>query len=435
MSPDREIGVGLLGMGVVGSGVAQALLGRREHNARHAGAPLKLRRVLVRDTARPRDVALPKGLLTASADDILDAPDIAVVIEVMGGEEPARTYLERAIVAGKHVVTANKEVIAKHGPQLFDLARREGVELRFEASVGGGIPIINPLQRDLLANTITAVRAIINGTTNYILTKMAREGLDFQVALAQAQELGYAEPDPTNDIEGIDAVYKLAILASLAFHSPVSPAEVYREGITALHPRDFQYAHELGYAIKLLAIGRRHEDAVQVRVHPALLPQEAPLAKVEGPNNAVEVLGDLVGPVVFVGQGAGAAPTSSAVLGDVLAIAGQLDVGGSRRPQRAQEAWPTLPIEPMASLTTRYYLRLNAADRPGVLARIADVFGTHTISLASVIQKDADSREGTAELVITTHPAGEDAMQQALGHLRGLSVIRGIESLLRIESA
>lgn len=436
MPPEGDVGVGLLGMGVVGSQVALALLHRGPHLARHAGRPVTLRRVLVRDPRRPRTVQLPEGLLTGDADDILDAPDIAVVVEVMGGEEPARTYLERAIRAGKHVVTANKEVIAKHGSHLLELARSAGVDLRFEASVGGGIPIINPLLRDLLANDIGAVRAIINGTTNYILTRMARDGLDFAVALAEAQELGYAEPDPTNDVEGIDAVYKIAILASLAFHSPISPSDVYREGITHLQPRDFRYAHELGHEIKLLAIARKEGPAVQVRVHPALVPLEAPLAKVEGPNNAIEVRGDLVGPVVFSGQGAGAAPTSSAILGDLLAAVGSVSERGAAAGERpvGSDQWPALTVEPMADLDTGYYVRLNVADRAGVLGRIADVFGKHGISLASVIQKDADAREGTAELVITTHPSREAAMQQALGDLRGLDVVRDVANLLRVES-
>jgi homoserine dehydrogenase len=434
--PEEGVGVGLLGMGVVGSQVAHGLLHRGPHLARHSGRPVTLRRVLVRDPSRARSVRLPAGLLTDDADDVLNAPDIAVVIEVMGGEEPARTYIERAIQAGKHVVTANKEVISKHGPHLFDLARRAGVDLRFEASVGGGIPIINPLLRDLLANEIGAIRAIINGTTNYILTKMSKDGLDFAVALAEAQELGYAEPDPTNDVEGTDAAYKVAILASLAFHTPVSPSDVYREGITHLQPRDFQYAHELGHEIKLLAIARKEGAAVQVRVHPALVPQEASLAKVEGPNNAIEVRGDLVGAVVFSGPGAGAAPTSSAILGDLLVAVGRVSETGAASGERAASGddWPVLAVEPMADLETRYYVRLNVADRAGVLARIADAFGQHGISVASVIQKDADAQEGTAELVITTHPSREAPMQQALTDLRGLDVVRDVANLLRVES-
>ena len=355
----------------------------------------------------------------------------------MGGEEPARTYLERAITAGKHVVTANKEVIAKHGPHLTHMARRAGVELRFEASVGGGIPIVGPLLRDLLANDISSVRAIINGTTNYILTRMARDSLDFQVALVEAQGLGYAEPDPTNDVEGIDAAYKLAILASLAFHTPIAYTEVFREGITQLHPQDFRYAHELGYEIKLLAIARKQGSGIQARVHPALVPLGAPLAKIEGPNNAIEVHGDLLGPAVFSGQGAGAAPTASAIMGDVLAVARGAAEGQERGEGHGADLapWPVLAIEPMAALETGYYLRLTVLDRAGVLARIADVFGAHGISLASVMQKDADATEGSAELVITTHPGGEAAMQEAMADMRGLEVVRAVNSLLRVEPA
>ena len=275
-----------MGLGVVGSGVARALLERGEAYGRQLGCPLRLVRILEREPDRERPVQVDRALFTQDVRDIIDNPDIDVVIEVLGGEHPAYEYQQQALAAGKYVVTANKEVIAKHGADLRALAHEHSVDILYEASVGGGIPIIAPLKRDLLANEITAISAIINGTTNYILTSMSREGSDFEPALRRAQELGYAEANPANDIEGMDAVYKLAILASLAFHADVYPEDVYREGITRLSARDFRYARELGYAIKLLALARKHESRLQVRVHPALLHEDELLAKVDGVLNA-----------------------------------------------------------------------------------------------------------------------------------------------------
>ncbi|MCY4625870.1 MAG: homoserine dehydrogenase [Chloroflexi bacterium] len=429
MAEKSALGVGLLGLGVIGSHVASRLLD--PGTAAAFGRPVELRRALVRRLDLPRSVALPDGVLTDDFADVLEDDGIDVVVEAMGGEHPALNHLTQLLSQGVSVVTANKEVVAKHGPALMAAARSSGAHLRYEASVGGGIPIIGPLQDDLLANDISSVRAIINGTTNYILTKMSQEGLAFGDALAQAQALGYAEPDPANDIEGRDAVYKLAILASLAFHTTVTPDQVHCEGITALEADDFQYAHELGYEIKLLAIAQRIDGAVQARVHPALLHRETMLAKVEGPFNAVEVEGDLVGPVVFHGRGAGPAPTASAIIGDLLACTrGEASDPGGSSPQ-----WTPLPVRPMRDLETQYYLRISASDQPGVLAQIARAFSDHTISLASVIQKDADNQAGTADLVITTHPAREAAMQSALEDLKRLSVLTAVHNLLRVEAA
>jgi homoserine dehydrogenase len=322
-----QVGVVLLGLGVVGAGVARSLVERAESFAQRAGAPVVLKRVLVRDAAKQRDVSLDPGLITTDPSEALST-DCDIVVEMMGAEQPAYDYLKAALQAGRYAVTANKEVMAKHGPTLLALAAEKGVDIMYEASVGGGIPIVSPLKRDLSANDITSVRAIINGTTNYILTRMSREGMDFQEALKQAQSLGYAEPDPTNDIEGHDAAYKIAILASLAFHTRVAPDAVYREGISRLTARDLSYAAELGYAVKLLAIGRReHGSTVQVRVHPALVPGEELLAKVDGVMNAVQVEGDLTGRVLFQGAGAGSLPTTSAVMADVLDAARAVVLG------------------------------------------------------------------------------------------------------------
>jgi homoserine dehydrogenase len=436
---DEAMGVGLLGLGGVGSGVATYLTSRAS-SPPGGGAALALRRILVRDLKKPRTFQPPTGLLTDDANTVLCDRRIGIIVEVMGGEHPALEHIQQALSHGKHVVTANKEVVAKHGPELLALAARNQVQLRFEASVGGGIPIIGPLQHDLRANEISSIRAIINGTTNYILTRMDQAGLDFDSALKEALELGYAESDPNNDVQGIDAAYKLAILATLAFRTRVRISDIYHEGITDLQARDFRYARELGYSIKLLAIARLVDGGVHARVHPAMLPLETPLAKVDGAFNAVEVQGDLVGSVVFSGQGAGTWPTTSAIIADVLEIARRTGRGDRQTPgdgaPEAQSFWQDrqLVIRPMASLVTRYYLRLNVLDRSHVLAQIATVLGDHGISLASVIQKDADPQQGTAEIVITTHPASEAALQQARIELQRLDVVKELNSLVRIDA-
>ncbi len=426
------IGVGLLGMGNVGGGVAQILLSRVEEYARTVGRPLQIRRILVRDPDKARAVAVDPALLTKNPDDVFDDAGIHVIIEVIGGEEPAHAYLRRALESGRYVVTANKEVMAKFGPELLAVARARGVDILYEASVGGGIPLIAPLKRDLLANEITSIRAIINGTTNYILTRMAREGADYAVALKAAQDLGYAEPDPTNDVEGIDAAYKLAIMASLAFRTQVRPGDVFHEGITRLTARDFRYAAELGYAIKLLAIGRREDHAVQARVHPALVPLDAPLAKVDGVFNAVQVDGDLTGMVFFQGRGAGSMPTTSAVVGDLLNVAHGIAQGAPERFVWRED--PAGAVLPMAEVRTRYYLRLRVADRAGVLAAITGVLGeTYGISIASIIQKEMHEHDQTAELVIMTHEAREADMRAAIDRVASLEAVAGIGNFLRVE--
>jgi len=426
----EPIAIGLLGLGVVGSGVARTLLEKGESYAHQIGVPLTLRRVLVRSREKQRPLSLDPSLLTTDPEAILADPHIAIVIEVIGGERPAYDYIKEALASGRYVVTANKEVMAKHGLELLSLAQKVGVELLFEASVGSGIPLIAPLRRDLLANEITCLRAIINGTTNYILTRMSREGLDFASALAQAQRLGYAEPDPANDIRGTDAAYKLAILASLAFHAPIAPEDVYCEGIEKLAPKDFRYAQELGYAIKLLAVGRKEGERVQVRVHPALLPQEELLAKVDGVLNAVQVEGDLLGRVLFQGPGAGPLPTTSAIMADVLEAARCIVYGASSRPLCFA---PAIAVTPISELVTRYYMRLTVADRPGVLAQIAKILGDLGISIASVIQKEAHESQQTAEIVIMTHPAREAAVREALTLVERLPVVVEVGNLLRVE--
>src|SRR3990170_6542184 len=387
-----QINVVLLGLGVVGAGVARALSERAETYSGRIGATLNLRRVLVRDPGKKRSVDIDPVLLAVRPEEALSG-EAEIVVELMGGEHPAYELIKDSLSRGRYVVTANKEVMAKHGPELLGLAAEKGVDILYEASVGGGIPIISPLKRDLSANEISSIRAIINGTTNYILTRMSREEISFNVALRQAQDLGYAEADPSNDIEGQDAAYKLAILASLAFHTRVRPEDVYREGITLLSPRDFQYAAELGYAIKLLAVARREDSAVQARVHPTLLPEDEPLAKVDGALNAVQIEGDLSGRVLFQGAGAGAQPTTSAVMADVLDAARAITQGGRPFPWRYTAE---IGVKPLGELVTRYYIRIEVADRPGVLAGIAQCFGDQQVSIASVIQDETDEAAQTA---------------------------------------
>jgi homoserine dehydrogenase len=433
----QPIRIGMLGLGTVGGGVARLLSQKAGAISQEIGREIALRRVLVRDPSRTRSADVPRELLTTDPTSILEDPDIDVVVEVMGGISPAGEYVRRAIAAGKHVVTANKDLMATHGVEILQLAKQHGVDVYYEASVGGGIPLIGVFRQDLVANEVRQVHAIINGTTNYILTRMAQDGVDFAPALSEAQSLGYAEPDPTNDVEAIDATYKLAILASLAFRTQVPPDAIYREGITRLRAADFRYARELGYVIKLLAIGRRHatdsgSGEIEVRVHPSLVPQDFLLADVNGVFNAVHVQGDLVGNVLFYGRGAGAEPTSSAVVADVIDVAHNLNAGVANRIPFHYAG--RLPVRPMEALETRYYVRLWVADEPGVLARIAQVFGNHTISIASCIQKETDASAASAELVIVTHPAREADMQAAIAELRQLSALRELANMLRIEA-
>ena len=433
--PD-EINVGLMGLGVVGTGVAAYILGKASSLAAATGRNVNLKKVLVRDITRARDIDLPSGLLTTNAEDILADAEIHIVVEVIGGTDPVENHLKQALAAGKHIVTANKEVMAKSGPELLALARKNGANILFEASVGGGIPIVGCLMNELAANDIRSIRSIINGTTNYILTRMANERTSFDQALSEAQGLGYAEADPINDIEGIDAAYKLTILASLAYRQPFQSADVYCEGISRLEPQDFRYAQELGYAIKSLAIANLDDGAVQLRVYPALVPSEHMLAKVDGVYNAVEVDGSLCGQVLFHGMGAGSEPTTSAVVGDLIEVVRKM--GSQSRPPGSQE-WAgsgngaALTVRPIGDLQARYYIRLDVADNPGVLAQIAQVLGDGEISIAAVLQRDTDAEAGSAEIVITTHPAKEASMQNALQIMGGLSQVRRVSNVIRIE--
>src|SRR6266702_747439 len=364
----RPLNVGLIGLGTVGSQVAGRMLSWGPQLSRRAGVELCLKKVLVRDVTKRRAIEVSADLLTADASALLDDRAIEVVIEVAGGDEPVRSYLERAIQAGKHVITANKVVMAKHGPQLLDQAAEKNVDVYFEAAVGGGIPLISTFRTDLQANRIERVSAVINGTTNYVLGRMATAGLTMADAIREAQDAGYAEADPTDDVGGFDATYKLAILASIAYEIKVRPDEIYREGIEGIEPVDFRYARELGYAIKLIAHTQRHVGRVEARVHPALIPLDHPLAQVEGANNAVFVAGDLVGQVLLVGQGAGGRPTASAVVGDLIDLARSIRRGVQSRPSFSFD--DRIGVVPIGEVKTRAYYRLRVEDRAGVVASL-----------------------------------------------------------------
>ncbi|MDO8567272.1 MAG: homoserine dehydrogenase, partial [Dehalococcoidales bacterium] len=402
--------------------------------AEQVGCPLVLRKikVLPGDLNRPVARRLSQSLFTTDTEEFFNEPGIDIIVEAIGGEKPAFDYLKRALTAGKHIVTSNKEVIAKHGTELKTIAHEHGVSVEFEASVGGGIPLIAPLKHDLVANRVSGIYAIINGTTNYILTRMAKEGMDFATVLKSAQQLGYAEANPADDIEGVDATYKLAILASLCFKCPVGPQDIHHEGISRLGSRDFRYARELGFAIKLLAIGKQDDNSVEVRVHPVLIPEDSLLAKVDGVYNAILVEGDLVGKVLFYGEGAGARPTSSAVVADVVSSARKVILGiGTKSTWKVDSG---KRIKPMADIIARFYLRMNVADSPGVLAQISKVLGDHEISISSVIQKETDTANQSAEIVIMTHRAQEKAFQSALSELTRLDSVKEISNFIRVEN-
>lgn len=437
-----SVRLALLGLGVVGRGVLDALRDNRETYALRAGRAIDVCGIAVRDLSRDRPGVDP-ALLTDDPLALSRRDDVDLVVELMGGMDPAAACIEAALRAGKSVVTGNKEVMAKRGPALLALAQASGGALLYEASVGGGIPIIAPLNRDLQANEIRSLQAIINGTTNFMLTAMAQDGLSYAAALAEAQRRGYAEADPSSDVDGVDAAYKLAILASLAFHTTVNPDDVYHEGITLLSARDFRFAADLGYVIRLLAIAARDESgALDVRVHPTLLDARDPMARVDGVLNAVAVEGDLLGRAIFEGEGAGTGPTTSAVVADVLhLVANGLSAAAppqGRDTAPGQQADATTAPPPPArfvsrgDLHMRYYLRVLVRDRPGVIAEIGRVFATNNISIASLLQVEADAVAGTAELIITTHDAREADIDRFMATAGMLDAVQDVGLRIRI---
>ena len=428
---EKPIYVGIIGFGNVGSGTYQTLLDNQAAIDRKVGRPIRVKQIADVDWSRPRPLGMsvPKEVQTTDALALINDPDISIVVESIGGVKPSLDFVLAALRAGKNVVTSNKELIARHGKELFDAAAERSLDLAFEGSVGGGIPIIRPLKSCLAANRIDRIMGIVNGTTNFILTKMTTEKAEFADALAEAQRLGYAEPNPTNDVEGFDASFKLAILASIAFETRVRVESIYREGITSLAARDMEYARQLGYVIKLLAIGAQVNGGLELRVHPTLLPAAHPLASVSGPFNAIFVTGSSVGEVMFYGQGAGALPTGSALVGDIIDVARNIRFNATGRVScTCFDEKPALPIE---ELQTRYYLRTDVADRPGVLAAIATIFGEEGVSLASVLQMGASGE--SAEIVWLTHLTRERQMQRSLDRISALPEVNRINSRLRVE--
>lgn len=433
-----SINVGLLGLGTVGVGTAKILL---DPVSRHPlVSQLTLTRVGVRSLDKPRGVDLPRHCFTTDLDSIVTDPSIAVVVEVLGGVEPARSLILRAIAHGKHVVTANKAVIARYGDEIFTAANQAGVYVLLEAAVGGGIPVIQPLKQALGVNRIDAVTGIINGTTNYILTRMQREGGDFEAILAEAQRLGYAEADPAADIDGLDAADKIAILASLAFAGRIKLADVYTEGIRQVTAADMAYAQRLGFVIKLLAIARRQVcpnsqqalEELQLRVHPTLVPESHPLAAVNDVYNAVLIEGEPIGQVMFFGPGAGEGPTASAVVSDLITLAAAIMAGPSTatNPLLACSHQHYCKISPMADIVSRFYLRLLAKDRPGVIGKLGLCFGNHAVSLESIVQIGLQGDH--AEIVVVSHEVREANFQTALDEMREFEEIERITSILRV---
>jgi len=425
----KTIRVGMLGLGTVGTGVYKVLTQNADAIASRVGASISVEKIVVNNINKERNIKIAPGVLTDNVEEVLDNQDIDIVVEVMGGIEPAQTYILKALRGGKHVVTANKDLIAEHGKELFDAEKEHHTDLFFEASVAGGIPIIRPLKQCLAANRVSGVMGIINGTTNFILTKMTKEGRDFNDVLSEAQQLGYAEADPTSDIEGLDAARKTAILASVAFNTRVTYQDVYVEGITKISPMDIKYANELGYTLKLLGIAKDLEGQVEVRVHPVFIPNAHPLAAVNDAFNAIFVTGDAVGETMFYGPGAGELPTASAVVADVIEVARNIQSNVTGR--ISCTCYEEKEIKPIGDITSKYYLRLIVKDEPGVLASIASVLGNQKVSIATVIQKR--NVEALAEVVLITHKVKEQNLQDALSIIKGMSITKDIANVIRVE--
>jgi homoserine dehydrogenase len=420
----------LLGCGTVGAQVVRLLHEQAGDLAARVGAPVELAGIAVRRPGRVRDVPADPALFTTDALGLVKRPDVDVVVEVVGGVEPARGWLVEALRLGKGVVTANKALLAEDSGALHEAAVAGGADLYFEAAVAGAIPLLRPLRESLHGDRISRVTGIVNGTTNFILSAMDASGAGFAEALEEAAALGYAEADPSADVDGFDAAAKAAILASLAFHTRVGAADVHREGITEITVADVASAREMGCVIKLLCLAERADGAVSVRVHPAMIPRSHPLAAVGGAFNAVFVEADAAGQLMFYGAGAGGAPTASAVLGDIVAVARAKTTGGGQRGQTGLEAYADLPVRPIGQVLTRYHVRLDVADRPGVLATVAGVFADHEVSIATVRQT---GRGSDATLVIVTHAAPDAALAATVAALRGLPVVRSVVSVLRVE--
>lgn len=419
--------IALLGMGTVGGGVYEIIEKQKEEMPFKIGAALEVVKVLVRNKAKYAD-RIPAEKLTDVWEDVIGDDSIDIVVEVMGGIEPARTYIKAALEKGKHVVTANKDLMAMHGHELLELAGEHHCDLLFEAAVAGGIPIIRPLKQCLAGNHITEIMGIINGTTNFILTKMKEDGMDFGEALQLATDLGYAEADPTADIEGYDAGRKLAIMASIAFHTPVTFDDVFTEGITKITAKDMRYAKEMGCSIKLLGIAKNTETGIEVKVHPTMIPENHPLAAVNDSFNAVFVHADAVDDAMFYGRGAGALPTGSAVVGDIMDVARNMLFNCNGR--IGCSCYKNLPIKRIGDTTSRYYIRMRLEDRAGTLAAMAGVFAENDASIAILLQKE--TIENDAEIVVVTHEVAEKKFMDAIKKFSSMEMVKEISSIIRV---
>jgi homoserine dehydrogenase len=431
----KKITIGLIGFGTVGTGVVKLLRGNAAVIRERMGAALSLKRIADIDIRRNRGIRVASSLLTTDAKAITDDPSIDLVVELIGGIEPARTLLLRAIANGKPVVTANKALLAAHGMQLLKAAHEKGVDIGFEGSVGGGIPIIRVIKEGLAANRFSRILGILNGTANYILTRMTNEGGNFDAMLKEAQAHGYAERNPVLDIEGTDTAHKLAILISMAYGTVVTFERIYTEGIAHIEPLDIEFTRELGYTIKLLAIAREINGHIEARVHPTLIPGDHLLSRVDGTFNAVFIDGDAVGPGMYYGKGAGMMPTAGAVVSDIIDLSRNLLRGaGQRVPPFSyqQEHIRKIIIKDIREVVTRYYLRFSVLDRPGVLSKISGILGRHGISIHSVIQKGRQTK-GTVSIFLLTHQAREAAVRKALNEINRMSEVRARTRLIRIE--
>ncbi|MBC2581459.1 homoserine dehydrogenase [Clostridium sp. DJ247] len=424
----EKVKIALLGLGNVGKGVWNILNANKEAIMKRAGYDIEIAKILVRDINKNRSVDVPEELLTTNADEIFEDDSIKIVVEVIGGLEPAKEYILNAISKKKHVVTANKLLIATNGQQIFKEAENKGVIVNFEASVAGGIPVIHGINESLTANKIEEVIGIINGTTNYILTKMTLEGMSFEAALKEAQEKGYAEADPTSDVEGYDAVYKLAILTTLAFETEVDVSNIYREGITKIQSVDIQYAKELGYVIKLLAIVKEVDGKLELRVHPTMIPAIHPLANVNDSFNAIFIKGNAVGDLMLYGRGAGELPTGSAVVGDIISVLRNDRDGINVIPKH----YTDIAVSSMDDVNAEYYLRITVKNVPGVLGKITTIFGENEVSILSFIQKP--EKKDLVSIVFVTHDTREGNVNKALEQIRNLEVVNKVENVIRIEN-
>jgi homoserine dehydrogenase len=426
------INIGIIGFGIVGSGTAKVLLANKDILNERLGFKLNLRRIADLDITTDRGIKIPEGVLTTDVNQLFNDPEIDIVVELIGGIKPAKDFILKAIQNGKHVVTANKALLATHGTEIFNAAREKGVEVGFEASVAGAIPIIKVMKEGLVANRIKAIYGIINGTSNYILTKMTDENVEFADALKEAQALGYAEADPTFDIEGIDTAHKLTILATLSYGIPLSFSSVHIEGISKITAQDINFASELGYKVKLLAITKETDGEIELRVHPTMLPKDYLIAKVDGPFNAIYVEGDATGSTMYYGRGAGSVPTGSAVVSDIADIARNIQKNALGRVPTIPNISGEVRIRKMDDITSRYYFRFSALDKPGVLSKISGILGNHNISITSVIQKGRMVGEAVP-LVVLTHEAKEKDMRQAIEEIDKLPVVMSKTVIIRVE--